>query len=151
MAATACASSKGANEPSRSRFKKRVRLSPLGLKDRREDMKSSVDVDWLITLQPKSVPGHPDEEGHGGTLEILSVFADEEDAILALEFWAETMADLGYVPNSALDFQNLTPIDIRRRLGRKTFEVRCDSFEIEHDEGTTSGIGYLRAENRPRM
>ena len=112
--------------------------------------RSTEPVDWFITLHPKSIPGHPDEEGHGGTLEILSELADEEDAVTSLQVWASLLEELGYVPQTALDFQNLTPIAVRRRVGKFTFEVRCDSFEIEHDEGETSGIGYLRAEARPR-
>lgn len=95
--------------------------------------------DWKIMLEP-----HGDPEYRGdGCLEVLA--GDEQDAVEALEGWAETIAALGYVPEG-LDWRNRSGAAITRRAGRLRFAARVDSFERELPSGDmSSGTGWLVA------
>jgi hypothetical protein len=103
-------------------------------------------VDWKIVLQSSD----PDLQDGDGTLEILSELAEEEDAVEQLEGWAETLSQLGYVPRSALDWQNESGIHVGGRAGRFSYRVRVDCWERETETGMTVGAGYLRAVSTPR-
>lgn len=95
--------------------------------------------DWRITLTPVG----PDHGEGGGTLEILST--DEEGAVEALVFWAEMIRTTGHVPDG-LDWRNHAGCAVVARAGRHAYRVRCDTFERETQTGTSSGAGWLRAE-----
>jgi hypothetical protein len=91
-------------------------------------------TDWYVVLEARG-------DGPSGVLEIVA--GDERDAILTMELWAEGISQLGYVPRSALDWQNETPCAVLGRASRRRFRVRCDGLERETDHGVTSGAGWL--------
>lgn len=98
---------------------------------------------WKITLKPRNAD--PDGPAQGGTLEYLPVGAELVDAIDTLELYADIMRQTGRVPIS-LEFRSQALIHIGKRLGKRTFQVRCDGWERETGNGYDNGYGYLRVE-----
>lgn len=103
----------------------------------------SAQRDWRIVLEPqKMVPELEDVLVGGSSLEII--FGDEEDAIDALEGWAETFERVGHIPRGSLDWQNEAAVGVVRRMGKRTYYIRCDTFEAETDTGYLQGFGYMK-------
>lgn len=96
--------------------------------------------DWRVTLQPADPRV---EEAGGGTLEI--VHANEAEAVVALEDWAQTIESGGFVPEG-LDWLNRSPATIVSRVGRRAFRARVDCFERETETGYSNGYAWLRLE-----
>ena len=90
--------------------------------------------DWTIRLEPVAA-------GEGG--DIAWVSGDERDAITELEYWADVLNALGYVPTSTVDWRNETMIHVGRRIGKRRYRVRCDAFERETESGVSAGAGWL--------
>lgn len=100
---------------------------------------------WRIVIDPQD-KRTPEEITRGGTtVEILPEGADEQEAVSALETWAVLLHATQRIPRSALDWQNEAEIAVLRRIGKKTYYVRVDTFEFETEDGFSNGYGYLRA------
>jgi hypothetical protein len=99
--------------------------------------------DWYIVLESSDPRAN---EAGGGKLSLLR--GDEQDAIAELVMWADIIALTGQVPRS-MDWQAEPMCAIIRRQSPRSFRVRCDSFEVEGDNGMTEGYGWLRLREAP--
>lgn len=95
--------------------------------------------DWRIKLEPVG-------PGDGGLLDIVT--GDKDQAAQTLSDWAWAITKLGHVPDG-LEWRNRSPAVITGRVSMLRYRVRVDSFEVETDSGTTSGAGFLYAEEQP--
>ncbi len=93
--------------------------------------------DWKIVLVPR------EGEDPGGWLEIVR--GDETDAIQVLELLAEVIELRCTVPRLG-EWQNESACHIVRRSGKRSYAVRCDSFERETENGYSNGYGWLRVQ-----